>query len=177
MTMLKKTEHVISFCPKGANLFSVGSELLVRSLRTMVSLLIAVISLGASAQTDTLRLTLDECISMARRQSVDAAVALGELKSAYWQWRSYKANLLPEVSFSSSGSYNKRYTSYQQADGGVSYVRNDYLGLNGSLYVTQKIWPTGGTLSVESSLDYLHQSATSSCRSPLPSHSRNRSSA
>ena len=106
-------------------------------------------------------LSLDDCITMARRQSVDAAVALGELKSAYWQWRSYKADLLPEVSFSSSGSYNKRYTSYQQGDGGVSYVRNDYLGLNGSLYVTQKLWPTGGTLSVESSLDFLHQSGTS----------------
>ena len=117
------------------------------------------LTLTASAQ-DTLRLSLDECISMARKQSVDAAVALGELKSAYWQWRSYKADLLPEVSFSANGSYNKRYTSYQQADGGVSYVRNDYLGANGSLYVTQKIWPTGGTLSVESSLDFLHQSGT-----------------
>lgn len=106
-----------------------------------------------------LRLSLDECIAMARRQSVDAAVDLGELKSAYWQWRSYKADLLPEVSFSATApSYNKRYTSYQQADGGVSYVRNDYLGLNGSLYVSQKIWPTGGTLSVETSLDFLHQS-------------------
>ena len=107
----------------------------------------------------TLRLSLDDCIAMARRQSVDAAVALGRLKSAYWQWRSYKADLLPEVSFSATlPSYNKRYTSYQQADGGVSYVRNDYLGLDGSLYVSQKIWPTGGTLSVETSLDFLHQS-------------------
>ena len=107
-------------------------------------------------------LSLDDCIAMARRQSVDAAVALGELKSAYWQWRSYKADLLPEVSLSTSGSYNKRYTSYQQADGGVSYVRNDYLGAEGSLHVTQKIWPTGGTISVESSLDFLHQSGSGS---------------
>ena len=108
---------------------------------------------------DKLCLSLDECIAMARRQSVDAAVAMGELRSAYWQWRSYRADLLPEVSLSATlPSYNKRYTSYQQADGGVSYVRNDYLGLSGSLYVSQKIWPTGGTLSVETSLDFLHQS-------------------
>ncbi|MCR4920922.1 MAG: TolC family protein [Bacteroidaceae bacterium] len=105
-----------------------------------------------------LALTLSDCIALARRQSVDAAVDLGELKSAYWQWRSYKADLLPEMAFSPSGSYNKRYTSYQQADGGVSYVRNDYLGAEASLHVTQKIWPTGGTLSVETSLDFLHQS-------------------
>ena len=113
----------------------------------------------ASAQTDTLRLTLNECIAMARRQSVDAAVALGELRSAYWQWRSYRADLLPEMSLTGTlPSYNKRYSSYQQADGGLSFVRNDYIGFDGSLNVTQKLWPTGGTLSLESSLDYLHQS-------------------
>ncbi|MBQ9191207.1 MAG: TolC family protein [Bacteroidaceae bacterium] len=113
----------------------------------------------SSVADSTLHLTLAECILMARRQSVDAAVALGELRAAYWQWRSYRADLLPEVTFSATlPSYNKRYTSYQQADGGLSFVRNDYLGLSGSLYVTQKIWPTGGTLSVESSLDFLHQS-------------------
>ena len=118
-------------------------------------------ALSAFAQTDTLHLTLDECITMARRQSVDATVALGELRSAYWQWRSYRADLLPEVSLSGTlPSYNKRYSSYQQADGGLSFVRNDYLGLDGSLNITQKLWPTGGTLSVESSLDYLHQTGS-----------------
>ena len=159
--MSKKLEHIVTFSPTRTDSQSVADGLIVRSLRTIVSLLIAMIPLGALAQTDTLKLTLDECIAMARRQSVDAAVALGRLKSAYWQWRSYKADLLPEVSFSATlPSYNKRYTSYQQADGGVSYVRNDYLGLDGSLYVSQKIWPTGGTLSVETSLDFLHQSGT-----------------
>ena len=113
------------------------------------------------AQTDTLRLSLDDCIAMARRQSIDAAVALGELRSAYWQWRSYKADLLPEVSLSGTApSWNKRYSSYQQADGSLSFVRNDYLGLDGAVNITQKLWPTGGTLSVESSLDYLHQSGS-----------------
>jgi len=119
--------------------------------------------LAASAQTDTLHLTLDDCIMMARRQSIDAAVALGELRSAYWQWRSYKADQLPEVSLQSTApSWNKRYSSYQQADGSLSFVRNDYLGMDGALHITQKLWPTGGTLSVESSLDYLHQSSNSS---------------
>jgi len=110
-----------------------------------------------------LRLSLDDCIAMARRQSVEAAVALDELRSAYWQWRSYKADLLPEVSLQATlPSWNKRYSSYQQADGSLSFVRNDYLGLDGALHITQKLWPTGGTLSIESSLDYLHQSTNAS---------------
>ena len=129
--------------------------------------LIAIITFAALlpcvvlAQTDTLRLSLDDCIAMARRQSIDAAVALGELRSAYWQWRSYRADLLPEVSLTGTApSWNKRYSSYQQADGSLSFVRNDYLGLDGAVNITQKLWPTGGTLSVESSLDYLHQSGS-----------------
>ena len=116
---------------------------------------------GVGSVSDTLRLSLDDCIMMARRQSIDAAVALGELRSAYWQWRSYRADLLPEVSLSGTApSWNKRYSSYQQADGSLSFVRNDYLGLDGALHITQKLWPTGGTLSVESSLEYLHQSGS-----------------
>ena len=124
---------------------------------------LAWLPLAVLAQTDTLRLSLDDCITMARRQSVDAAVALGELRSAYWQWRSYRADLLPEVSLSGTApSWNKRYSSYQQADGSLSFVRNDYLGLDGAVNITQKLWPTGGTLSIKSSLDYLHQSVNAS---------------
>lgn len=124
-------------------------------------LFLALLPLIGWAHEDTLRLSLDDCIAMARRQSIDAAVALGELRSAYWQWRSYRADLLPEVSLSGTApSWNKRYSSYQQADGSLSFVRNDYLGLDGAVNITQKLWPTGGTLSVESSLDYLHQSGS-----------------
>ena len=120
---------------------------------------LALLPFMASAQIDTLRLTLDDCITIARRQSINAAVALGELRSAYWQWRSYRADLLPEVSLSGTApSWNKRYSSYQQADGSLSFVRNNYLGLDGAVSIKQKLWPTGGTLNVESSLDYLHQS-------------------
>ena len=134
-----------------------------RWFRTALSLLFCLFCWPGTtaAQSDTLRLSLDDCIAMARRQSIDAAVALGELRSAYWQWRSYRADLLPEVSLSGTApSWNKRYSSYQQADGSLSFVRNDYLGLDGAMNITQKLWPTGGTLSVESSLDYLHQSGS-----------------
>ena len=130
-------------------------------MNRLFAFFLAWLPLAVLAQTDTLRLSLDDCIAMARRQSIDAAVALGELRSAYWQWRSYRADLLPEVSLSGTApSWNKRYSSYQQADGSLSFVRNDYLGLDGAVNITQKLWPTGGTLSVESSLDYLHQSGS-----------------
>ena len=126
--------------------------------RTLILMMVCLLTKMAFAEGNTLRLSLDECILMARRQSVAASVALGELKSAYWEWRSYKAELLPEVSLSANvPTYNKRYSTYQREDGTHSYVRNDYMELDGSLHVSQKIGLTGGTISVESSLDWLRQ--------------------
>lgn len=104
------------------------------------------------------KITLDEAVLLARTQSVDAAVAINELKSAYWEYRSYKANLLPEVNFTATlPNYNKSYSAYQQNDGSYTFVRNNNIGLSGELSVTQNIWLTGGTLSLNTSLDFLRQ--------------------
>lgn len=103
-------------------------------------------------------ITLDEAIMLARVQSVNAAVALNELKTAYWEYRTYKADLLPEVNFSAAApSYAKSYNSYQQGDGSYTFVRNNYMGMNGMLSINQNIWLTGGTLSLNTSLDFMKQ--------------------
>ena len=116
----------------------------------------------AQAQTDSVGyerdITLQEAIALARRQSVDAAVALNELKTSYWEYRTFRADLLPEVTFTGTlPSYNKSYNSYQNADGSYGFVRNSTLGMNGELAINQNIWFTGGKLSLTSSLDYLKQ--------------------
>ena len=53
----------------------------------MASLSLIHISLVAGAQPQEKRraITLEEAITIARVQSVDAAVALNELKTAYWE--------------------------------------------------------------------------------------------
>lgn len=103
-------------------------------------------------------ITLNEAISIARIQSVDAAVALNELKTSYWEYRTFRADLLPEVNFEGTlPNYNKSYSSYQNADGSYSFVRNNTLGLTGNLSINQNLWFTGGRLSLNSSLDYFGQ--------------------
>lgn len=110
---------------------------------------------AAAAAADTLTLSLDDAIARARANSVDAAVALDELRQAYWEYRTYRADLLPEVTFNATlPAYYKQYTSYMDADGAYSFVRNNYLQMNGSIAVCQSIWPTGGTLSLTTSLDF-----------------------
>lgn len=124
--------------------------------QTIIALFVCLTNITQSAAQR--KMTLDEAIRIAQVQSVDAAVALNELKTAYWEYRTYKADLLPEINFSGTlPSYNKSYNSYQQEDGTYTFVRNNRLGLNGSLSVNQNIWLTGGTLSLQSSLDYMKQ--------------------
>ena len=124
--------------------------------QTIIALFVCLTNITPSAAQR--KMTLDEAIRIAQVQSVDAAVALNELKTAYWEYRTYKADLLPEINFSGTlPSYNKSYNSYQQEDGTYTFVRNNRLGLNGSLSVNQNIWLTGGTLSLQSSLDYMKQ--------------------
>jgi len=103
-------------------------------------------------------ITLTEAIALARLQSVDAAVALNELKTAYWEYRTFKADLLPEMNLTGTlPNYNKSYSTYQLDDGSYKFVRNNTFGLSGELSIDQNIWFTGGRLSLTSSLDYIKQ--------------------
>lgn len=128
----------------------------MKKLTFIVSCLLLLIITRAEANDNNIELTLSEAISMARTQSVDAVVARGELKSAYWAYRTYQADLLPELSFDGTvPQYNKSYSSYQQDDGSYKFVRNNWFGMNGALNVNQNIWLTGGSLSLTTSLDYI----------------------
>ena len=84
--------------------------------KKLISLaVVGLIALHAAAnQPENVRpITLDEAILIARTQSVDAAVALNELKTAYWEYRTYRADLLPEVNLSAVvPNYNKAYSYF-----------------------------------------------------------------
>lgn len=129
--------------------------------KQVISLFLAFgISLVAGAQPQEKRraITLEEAITIARVQSVDAAVALNELKTAYWEYRTFRADLLPEMNFEATiPSYNKKYNSYQQDNGAYTFVRNNYMEMNGEVSIDQNIWLTGGKLSLNTSLDFLKQ--------------------
>lgn len=113
------------------------------------------------AQSDTVRMTLREAIRIAQLQSVDAAVALNQLRTAYWEYRTHRADQLPEVIFTGTlPSYSKQYSKYQQSDGSYTYVRNNSLGLNGEISISQNIALTGGKVSLNTSLDFTRQLGT-----------------
>lgn len=126
--------------------------------KSLLFALLVLMSLSSLRSEGSYLITLNEAIALARVQSVDAAVALNELKTSYWEYRTFRADLLPEVNFSGTiPNYNKSYNSYQQDDGSYTFVRNNSLGISGELSIDQNLWLTGGTLSLSSSLDYFKQ--------------------
>ena len=129
----------------------------MKRLTIIIATLLAMLMRGKAQESNRI-ITLDEAITLARVQSVNAAVALNELKTAYWEYRTFKANLLPEVNFGAVvPSYNKKYNSYQQEDGSYTFVRSNYMNINGELSINQNIWFTGGVISLNTSLDFLRQ--------------------
>lgn len=115
-------------------------------------------SLVSIAAQDTLTITLNEAIDRGVNESVDAMVARNEYISSYWTYRTYKAELLPEVVLNATlPYYSKSYNQFQSSDGSYSYVSNDFSRIDGGLSITQNIPLTGGKLSVESSLERLQQ--------------------
>ncbi|MCD7936717.1 MAG: TolC family protein [Tannerellaceae bacterium] len=118
-------------------------------------------SLQASGEEHVIRLTLEEAILLAQLQSVDAAVALNQLKTAYWEYRTHRADQLPEINFTSTlPSYRKTYGKYQNSDGTYTYLRDNTMGLYGQLSIDQNIPLTGGAISVNTSLDFTRQLGT-----------------
>ena len=130
----------------------------MRRLLILAAVLSALPCLADGTEENGVLLTLEDAVLTAQRNSVDAAVALNELKAAYWEYRSFKADLLPEVSLEGTlPMYSKQYNAYQTDAGNYTFVRSNYLEATGALVATQKIWATGGTLSLSTSLDYLRQ--------------------
>ncbi|WP_289159726.1 TolC family protein [uncultured Muribaculum sp.] len=127
--------------------------------KAILAVLLAFAGFSANAQESNTRLiTLEEAIITARVQSVDAAVALNELKTSYWSYRTYRADLLPEMNFNATlPSYRKSYSAYQQEDGSYTFVRNNNLQMSGEVSIDQNIWLTGGKLSLNTSIDFLRQ--------------------
>ena len=158
---MRLLSHSLSAYYNHGTTFAIRNEKIIKMKKKI--LVLAFISLITSAlkaenNNNTIKLTLKEAITLAQIQSVDAAVALNELKTAYWEYRTHKADQLPEVNFAGTiPSYNNNYGKYQQADGSYTYVQNNWLGINGKISVDQNIALTGGKISLNTSLDFSRQ--------------------
>ncbi len=121
--------------------------------------IIVILSLFAfghlAAAQDTLRLTLDEAVALARKQSPQAVAARHQYRAAYWNWRSFKADYLPSLTFSSNSQLNRSISPVTLPDGTDSFVHRNQLLNDGSMTINQNIALLGGSVFVQSGLQRL----------------------
>ena len=73
-------------------------------MRKFCLLMVIVAAFGAAHAE---KLTLDEAIGMAQVHSPEAQAAAHTYRAAYWSYRSFRANYLPEVNLVSSPYLNR----------------------------------------------------------------------
>jgi outer membrane protein TolC len=110
---------------------------------------------GAS---DTFHIHLHDAIELGISRSVDAVVAQNQYTFAYWEYRTFRTELLPEVVFNTTLPYFSRsHNQIQNPDGSVGFVASDFSRVSTSFSINQNIPLTGGRVSVESSVERLRQ--------------------
>lgn len=95
---------------------------------------------------------LEDVVSQACLSSPDAMAARHTFRSAYWDYRSFRADYLPSLTLTSGPNLNRAINQITMEDGSVRFVEQNLLNTDLSLRVQQQVSWTGGTLSMESSL-------------------------
>lgn len=96
---------------------------------------------------DTLLLTLQQVVSMAKERSIAAKQAATVKETRYWQWRTYRSNYQPQLSLNGTlPGYSKTFAQVLQPDGTILFqpVHNNNSLLN--LSFSQSIAATGGVV-------------------------------
>ncbi|MDL2221232.1 TolC family protein [Parabacteroides sp. OttesenSCG-928-N08] len=127
----------------------------MNSLRYIILSFILVLGVEAVRGQERLALSLEETVEMARRHSPDAIAARHIFRAAYWNWRTYRANLLPSLTFNSNPQLNRSISPVTLPDGSDSYLHRELISVDAALTINQNLPFTGGSLFVSSSLERL----------------------
>ena len=98
-----------------------------------------------TAQDQTTELSLKQVIEIARMESPDAQTARHSFRSAYWNYKYYRANYLPSLSLTSDPNLNRAINKITMGDGSVKFVEQNLLNTDLTLNLSQNLSWTGGS--------------------------------
>ena len=120
--------------------------------------IILLLSFADFMRAQTTTITLQEAFEIAKEQSTDALSARNQFLSSYWQYRNYRADLLPNVVLSgTTPNLSRSLSAYQKENGTYGFVKNNMLSEDLTLSVTQNVPFTGGNFSIQSQLQRIDQ--------------------
>ncbi|WP_159951218.1 TolC family protein [Polaribacter septentrionalilitoris] len=100
------------------------------------------------------KITLEEAIDIAQKNSPDYKSLLNENQASYWRFRRFKAGFLPQLRFDATlPQFRNSVNRITLDDGSDDFRRSNQIRFDGSLSLNQNIALTGGTISVSSQLE------------------------
>jgi len=124
------------------------------SLRLSLLFLIAGFSSVGSGQVQTLHLTLDDVIRLAREQSTRAIMAKHRFRGSYWEFRTHKAKFRPSLGMSATlPDLNRSIDKITLPDGTDAFVERSLATYSVSASLAQNIAPTGGSIFIRSEME------------------------
>ena len=127
-----------------------------RMTKKLLLMLLAMTGLTTSFSVSAQQVTLNDAIRIAQENSLDAKSARFSFQASYWNYRSFRAELLPSLNLGGNlGNYNRSLVEARNyEDGHLAYVSNNTLSNSLTLSLDQEIVATGGRVSL---MSYLHR--------------------
>ena len=108
------------------------------------------------AQNQITELSLKQVIEMARMESPDAQTARHSFRSAYWNYKYYRANYLPSLSLTSDPNLNRAINKITMGDGSVKFVEQNLLNTDLTLNLSQlNVWIYSANINTHGRLPLL----------------------
>ncbi len=105
---------------------------------------------------EKLSLSLDQCISIAQKNSPASKIALAQYKSTEWDYRAFNAGLLPQLSLDIvAPQYNSSINPIVLDDGTTRFITQQQAMSSLNLTLKQEILWTGGRFLVSSGIQRL----------------------
>jgi len=111
----------------------------------LLILLLATGRMYGQTTGDTMALSLQQVVEMARARSIASKQAATVKTTRYWEWRTYRSNYQPQLALNGVlPGYSKTYQQVQQPNGTIAFepVHNNNSSLD--LSFSQSIAQTGG---------------------------------
>lgn len=100
------------------------------------------------------KITLEEAIKNAQKNSLAYQETLNTYRSSYWSYRRYKARFLPLLRLGATlPNYSEEITLVTQNDGSQTYRNRNQIRTDLNLNLRQNVAFTGGTFSIGSNLN------------------------
>ncbi len=135
-------------------LYLLAAPIKMKSMnKSIITSLLLLLFLPGYAQKE-LMLTLDDALLLAQTQSLQAFLDKNYFLEDYWDYKIFKAGFLPSLTFDSDAlSYNNSSSLYYNSSTqSYEFARTETMTSDASLYITQDIAATGGSLYVNTDL-------------------------